>query len=474
MRLHKPLLLAIALGTMHPSFAMQLGTSKSTAVFGRILDLSIPIRLDSKQENVSHCFSADVFQADNKFDVGRVRIDVSPSANGLDAVLRLRSVTTITEPWAKVILRSSCGTTVSRQYDFLTDFASESPADNSLTGNLLTQSALALSTTLAKTDVLPQKTSTASAQTRQPAAKKIKLSPPDAKAINKPMMASAVPAAAPATGQSRLKVEAFELADERQVLLKLSSALTIPTGVGVGTRTAEEVKALAQASAVWRVMNDLPPEVKAPTTSVATENQAKPPVAAITATSSAPSLIDQKLADKSEFSNLLVYGLVGLLALTLGCIAWLWLRVRKAARASYDWLNPEGDDDINAGHDRTQFLPTIFHEPAAAEEQEEPELEVAPSLEPEPDLKPGLKPVLEPVVATSTESQVKVEPISESTHTWTSFEDVDLAKAPLKLHAITAPEPVKEEVKSNMIDFDIFADALITEKSAKPGRKSGR
>ena len=62
-----------------------------------------------------------------------------------------------------------------------------------------------------------------------------------------------------AVGQSRLKMETFELTDEHQVLLKLSTALVAPTGM----RTPEEIQALAQATAVWRAINGMPAEVKA-------------------------------------------------------------------------------------------------------------------------------------------------------------------------------------------------------------------
>lgn len=100
------------------SEAVQLGSAKGSAVFGRPLDLSVQVRLDVPAEEAANCFSAEVFQADNKFDVGRVRLDVIPAANGLDATVRVRSATAVNEPWAKVILRSNCGAKVSRQYDF--------------------------------------------------------------------------------------------------------------------------------------------------------------------------------------------------------------------------------------------------------------------------------------------------------------------------------------------------------------------
>jgi hypothetical protein len=73
-------------------------------------------------------------------------------------------------------------------------------------------------------------------------------------------------------------------------------------------------------------------------------------------------MMNQKLAGKSEFSNLMVYGLIGLLALTLACIAWLWLRVRKTSRAGYGWLNESVEEEEMAEHEQTQFLNTNFYQ----------------------------------------------------------------------------------------------------------------
>ena len=127
--------------------AVQLGSVKGSAVFGRPLDLNVQVRLDTPTEEAANCFSAEVFQADNKFDAGRVRLDVVPSANGLDATVRVRSVTAVNEPWAKVILRSNCGAKVSRQYDFLTDFATDIS-----TGNMLAETKPNLPATTTSSD----------------------------------------------------------------------------------------------------------------------------------------------------------------------------------------------------------------------------------------------------------------------------------------------------------------------------------
>jgi hypothetical protein len=516
-----------------PSEAVQLGSAKGSAVFGRPLDLSVQIRLDTPSEEATNCFSADVFQADNKFDAGRVRIDVVPAANGLDATVRVRSATAVSEPWAKVILRSNCGAKVSRQYDFLTDFATGIPASNMLaeaTQNLsatTTSSASAATTTVAtsgaviaqapasswntklsqaKVKVSQQKPTSQTAQGRIAPQKAKSLETATAVAANGKTKATEI--VADAMGQSRLKMETFELTDEHQVLLKLSAALVAPTGM----RTPEEIQALAQATAVWRAINGMPPEVKTtgiPAVDVVASTQVKAPTVA-TPSVAMPTLMKQKLAGKSEFSNLIVYGLIGLLALTLGCIALLWLRVRKATRAGYDWLNDPLGEDAVADHEQTQFLHSKFYETEIiAPEALEPVLDTEPEPEPEPEqiiepetvieaadldnkISPIAAPVLEIPVVHSLPAHfddprfdervlrvkkknrhlTQEEPITSSAE----LMDLVLSDTPPKLRSVATPTPeprgkpnfantsnavkakdIQDDPKGNLIDFDVFA-----------------
>jgi hypothetical protein len=359
--LHR-LLLAILLGAMQPGLAMQLGASKGSAVFGRPLDLAIPVRFDTPIEDPFNCFSAEVFQADTKFDAGRVRIDVTPASNGLDAVVRIRSNTAVVEPWAKVILRNNCGAKVTRQYDFLTDFVADMPAIASQTesvasnnlpttaivGNAPTKQNTQAATVSNALPLLPSapvsnwsvKRAQASTQTNTQATTQASVpAPTKPRRTVKPNAVEPKPtvvAAAPDNalgkvaqmGQSRLKMETFELTDEHQVLLKLSTAMIAPSGM----RTPEEVQALAQATAVWRAINGMPAVAAATAAQPATLAN-NPAVAAIRTTPSA--IVND---GKYKFSNPIVYGLMGLLALTLACIAWLWFYVRRRTQPGYSWL----------------------------------------------------------------------------------------------------------------------------------------
>jgi hypothetical protein len=424
--------------TAMTSQAVQLGSAKGAAVFGRPLDLSVQVRLETPAEEASNCFTAEIFQADNKFDVGRVRLDLSTAANGLDATVRIRSVTPVNEPWAKVILRSNCGSKVSRQYDFLTDFAdtstgnmlaentSTNTSNNTPTVTTASAASSAISSeppvsnwrvkqALAKTKASPAKVDMQTVQAT-PALKKTKqlaqASSASASSLNTNKKTAEM--VSETVGQPRLKMETFELADERQVLLKLSTALVEPTGM----RTPEEIQALAQATAVWRAINGMPAEVKTPaalTTPVAgvdTVAQAKAPAAQPTPPVSMPALMNQKLAGKSEFSNLMVYGLVGLLTLTLACIAWLWLRVRQASRAGYGWLHDAEADDALVAHEPTQFMHSNFYETTV----EDPSFEVSTNdtdQAPEPnfDAEPESETKHEPEIMVTTADKAQDDDI---------------------------------------------------------------
>jgi hypothetical protein len=357
------LLLLTAFVAMQPSVAMQLGVSKGTAVFGRPLDLSIPVRFNAPVEDPFNCFSADVFQADAKFDASRVRIDVTPAANGLDAMVRIRSNTAIVEPWAKVILRNNCGSKVSRQYDFLTDFIGDIPAIGQQTEAVAVNNLPTTSNAANASSKLNSQSATASstlplipaspvsnlsvkrAQTANQTALEASTKP---KLINKPSAVepkSAAIAAVPVNvlgkvaelGQSRLKMENFALTDEHQVLLKLSTALIEPSGM----RSPEELQALAQATAVWRAINGMP---------AASQVAATPGIAKVVAVTQ-PKPTDFAKDKKYDFNNPIVYGLVGLLSLALVSLAWLWLKLRKASLTAYSWLaekefaEPYGNDD---------------------------------------------------------------------------------------------------------------------------------
>ena len=534
--LNRYILITSLLVTNLTTEAVQLGSIKGSAVFGRPLDLTVQVRLDTPFDETANCFSADLFQADSKFDAGRVRLDVQPAASGLEATVRVRSVTPVNEPWAKVILRNNCGAKISRQYDFLTDFA-DAPAGTAQADNSATPAALPMtpsspaisSASLPNIKARSTATTVRGKQAENSAKPSLKKSSTDEAGASQKFkrniqatseMAKSVAALAASTGQSRLKMETFELTDEHQVLLKLSSALVAPTGM----RNPEEIQALAQATAVWRAINGIPAEVQAAATVVTAETPAKKS-AVVAAASPQPTVVSQKLprlTGVSEFSNLLVYGLIGLLALTLACIAWLWLRVRKASRAGYGWLNDSAADHADAVlHEPTQFLPTNFHLTQIDSKQiSEPALESDIEIDISADENVEALPIQNKDSSALSENQVESTPFKAADNEIISslpkhFDDprfdervlrskkklrADIHDKPItssaelldlvladtlpKLRSVSRPAtaeqvskpsipatsnptPVKDDPKGNLIDFEIFAEPIPAEKPSR-------
>jgi hypothetical protein len=467
--LHR-LLLAILLGAMQPGFAMQLGASKGSAVFGRPLDLTVPVRFDAPIEDPFNCFSAEVFQADTKFDAGRVRLDVTPAANGLDAVVRIRSNTAVIEPWAKVILRNNCGAKVTRQYDFLTDFVADMPAITSQTESVATHNlpgtnmagnTAAVSNTLPPMPSAPvsnwsvkraQSSAQASTQTNTQATNQASVqAPTKPRRTVKPIAVEPKPTAiiaAPANalgkveqmGQSRLKMETFELTDEHQVLLKLSTAMIAPTGM----RTPEEIQALAQATAVWRAINGMPA-----VTAAAVTQPAPQPVntAAVAAVQAKPTAIIKD--GKHEFSNPIVYGLMGLLALTLACIAWLWFHVRRGTQPGYGWLDEKEMSEPLVQSDPTPFVQNSRNETAFVQQDQ-----IEERLEP-------INTELQPAAPLMTEAAFNASPIAvlksiKETMTLqnnkTSFKNNTIEKETKEFSVANAPERSPEHFDDSRFD----------------------
>ncbi|MDO8455782.1 MAG: hypothetical protein Q7T07_02585 [Burkholderiaceae bacterium] len=343
-------------------FSMSLGQSTGSVVFGRPIDLTVQARLDEPMEEPANCFSADIFQGDTRFDSNRVRVEVKAATNPLEALIRIRTTAPVSEPWAKVILRSNCGSKMSRQYDFLTDFVSDIPASipNSRLAMVAparvgVQDSAIMLAPLSSTKTTPAKQAVETQKLAKATPKDTKraVATTGAPADNGVSMASNLQPLRPeklkstaklstktesvADGKSRLKMETFDLMDEQQVMLKLSTALLSP----VSSDTPANKQALAQAAAVWRTLNAKPEDLAADAQklqSTTAELQSVKESALKIRTSLQERL---HVAEEKQFANPLVYGLLGLLALTLAGLAWLFVQVRKGNQPGYAWLREQ-------------------------------------------------------------------------------------------------------------------------------------
>lgn len=441
---NRPLSAAITLLLIPISgFTTLLGQPSGAVVFGRPLDLTVQARLDAPLDESSNCFSAEIFQGDLPFDINRVRVDVKTAANPLEASIRIRSTASITEPWAKVILRSSCGSKMSRQYNFLTDFVSDLspsmpnarlpivastardaqqpatslPALMSLTApgidkasviksptanQKLANAVIPKNTKPSKAVVVTSRDDTAQVASNTPAVRSRKL---------QSTPRSAAQATSVAEGKSRLKMETFDLADERQVMLKMSTALLAPAA----SDTPANPQALAQAAAVWRALNAKPEDVAADAQKLQA-TAAELQIVKSNALKVEAGLQERlRVAEQKEFTNPLVYGLLALLALALAGWTLMWLRVRKNTQAAFAWIDSE------------QSLPT-YAEPPVETGITEPAFVVTRHMRHE-------QPMPEPVSAADTYAAVQAIEETPASSIEETQEVLDAPTAPETLNA---------------------------------------
>lgn len=429
---------------------MSLGQSNGSVVFGRPLDLTVPVRLDAPMQEPANCFSAEVFQGDRKFDSSRVRVDVKVTANPLEALVRIHSTTSITEPWAKVILRANCDAKMSRQYDFLTDLVTDA-LSNSPNSRLpvIASAAVATQEAPAAKTLPPQKLQSTA-----------KLSPQTAKS-----------AGSTSEGKSRLKMETFELLDEQQVMLKMSTSLLSPAS----SDSPANAQAIAQAAAIWRALNAKPEEVVAAAQKLqttATELQSVKDSALKTRTSLQERL---RSAEAKEFFNPVVYGLLGLLALTLAGLVWLLFNIRKGTQPSYAWLRdksaplyaePQIVEPLVPYTSPTESAPTAQDDEQRYRIKEMPLAETdvpawpampatppAPvaSVHPKPTVSVSNNPLWLANVPSSTQTVSPAALVITPTETLNI--DLDFAKI-----APSVPKASDSDKKNDLIDFELLAN----------------
>lgn len=320
-----------------------MGRLRGAAIIGQGLDVSVPVQADAGEALTGLCLDAEVFHADTRQDASRVRVTVEPAAASQSGAVRIRSTTPIDEPVVTVYLSAGCTQKVTRRYVMLADIVSEQapvaaapapqvplvvPADaapaaqaavaapvrpdaGSAGGTSAGMSASAAATGAAS--AAPPRSADPAAPVKRAAAP-VQRKPAAARAAA-PAPSKAAPAAAPAAtarpaGQSRLKLDPLEVLSERVATLESSSASAPAEQAARESRDAQRLEALENS-----VKNLL---------AVATRNEA--------------SMMDLRTrlqqAEADRYANPLVYGLAGLLLLSLAGIAYLLGRQNSARAAN--------------------------------------------------------------------------------------------------------------------------------------------
>jgi len=339
------------------SSALSLGRARGAVVLGQPLDLSVDVRLDQAEDAVGQCFSAEVFHADSRVDGNRVQVTVQNVTPALTAVVRIRSSAIVDEPVMSVVLRSTCGQSTSRRYEFLTDFPVEtrSGAVPTVIPAAVTAQAPASPAVQAPSEPM------ASTPAPAPAPAPVNVAPapapvPRAVAAPRPPrpVATTRPPAPPRPARAaeqaprtvpapvrqaeavqnrpRLRLDAPVAAESRQGQLKSSNEL-----LSVPTDNAEQ---RAEATAAWRTLNQLPPEnpqaEKDRLRLQVLETEGKALKGQLAKNEEDFRLRLERLESNRYDSNI-VYLLLAMLLAALAAVAFFWNRARKSVAMVADW-----------------------------------------------------------------------------------------------------------------------------------------
>lgn len=326
--------------------ALSLGNAHGTVVLGRPIDLVFDVHTDPGMAVDSACIVADAVAGETKIESARLRVMPQPGEGGQVSTVRIRSSVVVDEPVLTVRLTVGCVGATTRIYHFF----GELPA--TVAANTMAPVAIPASVPRAREGdsrrassgdasavaQLPRRPARTVARARKPEAESSSM----AAAPRQPTMRSkpkakteALKAVAPP--QSRLVMEPLDswlTTDPAASSLHLTTQLAaLPSDVPDERRT--------QAAALWKSLS-APDEKALEYQARLQQYQADLAAAqAIAASARAASADAQQRLERMEqerFSATLVYALMGLLAVALIALAWLWMRVRaQSARAEQAW-----------------------------------------------------------------------------------------------------------------------------------------
>lgn len=360
--IHRCLVTGMLLLACVASQALTLGRTRGAVLIGQPLNVDVLLSLAAGETTSALCFEADVFHADTQISASKVSL-ATVFATGSQAVLRIRSQAVVDEPFIMLFVRAGCAEKVTRRYVLLADVTSEvatpgvtitpalvpvpasaasvAPLPKTAVAAPLLPAAQAGATALAATpakEPRPRraKSAVATTQTNEIARPAVqKPAPPVAVNLVQTRPPKPVPKAskqAPKPPGARLVIDPLELVAERDPVLKLSPELLSTPNDNVLQRAA--------AAAFWRALNTQPLdllrdlerierlEAQANTARIQNSQQQEQ-IGALN--------IELEQARLERYKNPLVYGLYGLLALTLVGFGYFWWRARKGNLSDPAW-----------------------------------------------------------------------------------------------------------------------------------------
>lgn len=314
-------------GTSLGSAALTLGKARGAAWIGQPLELQIPVQRDAAEPEGALCAEADVFHGEARQDSSRVRIQTEQGTGTDSYSVRISSAALIDEPVVTVYVRVGCGQKSARKYVLLADFLPEQAAlparaapvapvvptvvptpSASESSPAIVIAPPAQPTAEAKEVAAPSKPkNTQIAVAAAPPPRKVAAAPkatapaPAAKAAPSPERA---PAANIGSGKPRLRLDPVETLAERVANLEATT-----------TQTALQEDLAKDAQKMQQLQSDLRSLLDQ-----AVKNEAS--LAAMR------ERLEKAEAERVPLS--LVYGLVALVALSLGALAFLMTQRNRA------------------------------------------------------------------------------------------------------------------------------------------------
>ena len=312
------------------SSALTLGNLRGTAVIGRALDVTVQVQPDPTEEVLVNCIAVDVYYAEGRQPAPNIAVATPTRAENQGVTIRIQSPEIVNEPVITVLLRATCGSSNMRRYVLLADLPQAAtanvPGTEIVTNTTANPTAAQTDTTAIPTVVvLPEreapvaKTSRVKSKTPKADAKTTKTVKPKKTALAASDTTDFVvrKAADRPTGKSMLKLDPMEMLSDRIDSLD-SLMLFAPTEDAL-----LQIRQISTLQADMKTMRELAAKNDAKLLELRTQLQQ---------------------AQDEQISIYLIYGLIALLLTSLGGLAWVWHRQRRAKGLDDTWWHDPDED----------------------------------------------------------------------------------------------------------------------------------
>ncbi|MEP6771827.1 MAG: hypothetical protein ABI893_08525 [Polaromonas sp.] len=350
---------ALLMGAAAHSVALSLGRVRGATLVGRPLDVTLSAQLEGSEGLAAVCATADVFFGDSQVAQNRVRLVTAQGANASEALIRIRTTTSVDEPVVTLYVREGCLQKSTRKYVLLAEIASENSNSNAVVDTGVMASSTAARAPGAASSATNGE-STAPTAPAAPSARAARQTKPGKNrtsgGVESPGTAPVAPllampaarvAGAPAKAAarkpgSRLKLDPIDLAAARDPVLRASPELLTEPSTNAQQRTA--------AAALWQALNAQPQDM-------VRDNQRLKSLEADVAGMLAQSQKTEKAvldmrsqleqARGERYNNWLVYTLSAILAAALLAALGVWIRTRQNSRrlSRGSWWGKEYAED---------------------------------------------------------------------------------------------------------------------------------